>query len=166
MSGQSFTTLESSGAPLLSLRGIAREFPGAKALGGVHLDIHAGEFVAIVGPSGSGKSTLLNVLGLLDTPTAGTYLVHDVDVGRLSEQERAERRAQIFGFVFQESHMVGRDAAARNAVLGLRARGIGPDVQKQLVGPALDRFGLGHRVGTPASLLPAANGNASPSPAP
>jgi macrolide transport system ATP-binding/permease protein len=153
MSGQPLTAPEPSGAPLLSLRGISREFPGTRAISGVDLAIHAGEFVAIVGPSGSGKSTLLNVLGLLDTPTAGTYLVHDVDVGRLSEQERAERRAQLFGFVFQESHMVGRDAAARNAVLGLRARGIGPDVQRHLVGPALDRFGLGHRVGTPASLL-------------
>jgi macrolide transport system ATP-binding/permease protein len=147
------TTVPPTGTPLLSLSGISREFPGAKALGGVDLDIHAGEFVAIVGRSGSGKSTLLNVLGLLDTATAGTYFIRDVDVAQLSEQQRTERRAQIFGFVFQESHMVGRDAAARNAVLGLRARGIGLDVQKQLVGPALERFGLGHRVGTPASLL-------------
>ncbi|MCH6468980.1 ATP-binding cassette domain-containing protein [Sinomonas terrae] len=140
-------------APLLSLRGISREFPGAKALAGVDLDIHEGEFVAIVGPSGSGKSTLLNVLGVLDTPTSGTYRIHGTDVALLREQQRSEERAQTFGFVFQDSHMVGRDPAARNAVLGLRARGISLAVQKRLVGPVLERFGLAHRAGTPASLL-------------
>ncbi|QSZ48868.1 hypothetical protein AYX22_10935 [Arthrobacter sp. D5-1] len=151
------STHESAGPghplPVLSLRGVNRGFPGTKALVDVHLDIHEGEFVAIVGPSGSGKSTLLNVLGLLDRPTSGTYRIRGTDVAEFNERQREDRRAEVFGFVFQESHMVGRDAAARNAVLGLRARGIGFVVQKQLVMPVLDKFGLGHRAATPASLL-------------
>lgn len=139
--------------PILSMRDVQRGFSGAQALNGLHLDIFQGEFVAIVGPSGSGKSTLLNVLGLLDTASAGTYLVQGTDVSGLSERQRAERRASLFGFVFQDSHMVGRDAAARNAVLGLRARGIGLSVQKRLVMPALHKFGLAHKAATPASVL-------------
>ena len=109
--------------------------------------------MAIVGTSGSGKSTLLNVLGLLDVLTSGTYLVQGSDSAALSEKQRSELRAETFGFVFQESHMVGRDTAARNAVLGLRARGVKFRVQEDLVGPTLDQFGLGHRASTPAAKL-------------
>ena len=147
------TSLHAKRMPILSLRGVDRVFPGAKALVDVDLDIHEGEFVAIVGSSGSGKSTLLNVLGLLDTPTGGSYRIRDVNVADLSVREKAALRADVFGFVFQESHMVGRDATARNAVLGLRVRGIGLKVQKQLVMPALKKFGLADRAATPASLL-------------
>ncbi|MBT2587236.1 ATP-binding cassette domain-containing protein [Arthrobacter sp. ISL-95] len=139
--------------PILSMQDVRRGFSGAQALAGLHLDIHQGEFVAIVGSSGSGKSTLLNILGLLDTASAGTYLVEGKDVSGLSERQRAERRASLFGFVFQDSHMVGRDTAARNAVLGLRARGIGLSIQKRLVMPSLHKFGLAHKAAIPASLL-------------
>ncbi|VXB32916.1 Macrolide export ATP-binding/permease protein MacB [Arthrobacter sp. 9V] len=142
-----------SPSPIISLRNASRGFPGTKALSGVHLDIYSGEFLAIVGPSGSGKSTLLNILGLLDTPTAGSYLVHGNDMGEVPAAERASLRARVFGFVFQESHMVGRDAAARNAVLGLRARGVAWKEQNRLVIPTLRRFGLEGRAATPAAML-------------
>ncbi|GAA3279350.1 ATP-binding cassette domain-containing protein [Paenarthrobacter aurescens] len=142
-----------SPGPLISLRNVSRGFPGTKALAGVHLDIYQGEFLAIVGPSGSGKSTLLNVLGLLDTPTAGSYLIHGNEVGEVPAAHRASLRARVFGFVFQEAHMVGRDAAARNAVLGLRARGVAWKEQKRLVTPILRRFGLEDCAATPAAML-------------
>ncbi|MEV7662385.1 ATP-binding cassette domain-containing protein [Paenarthrobacter sp. NPDC089316] len=138
---------------LLSLRGISRSFSGTEALRSIELDIHAGEFVAIVGLSGSGKSTLLNILGLLDTATNGTYQLRGADTAGFTEGQRAESRARTFGFVFQDSHVVGRDSTARNAALGLRARGIQPALQKSLVWPQLQRFGLSHRVGTPAAML-------------
>ncbi|MCR1160159.1 ATP-binding cassette domain-containing protein [Paenarthrobacter sp. UW852] len=141
------------GRPLLSLRNVGRAFPGAKVLQEVDLDVHPGEFLAIVGPSGSGKSTLLNILGLLDTPSSGTYLLHGEDIAAVRTKQRAELRGRVFGFVFQESNMVGRDSTARNAVLGLRARGIAPKTQAQLLVPALRRFGLEHRRNTPASML-------------
>ena len=142
-----------SPSPIISLRNVSRGFPGTKALSGVHLDIYSGEFLAIVGPSGSGKSTLLNILGLLDTPTAGSYLVHGNDMEEIPAAQRASLRARVFGFVFQESHMVGRDAAARNAVLGLRARGVAWKEQNRLVIPTLRRFGLEDRAATPAAML-------------
>lgn len=138
---------------LLSLRGVTRSFSGTEALRSIDLDIHAGEFVAIVGLSGSGKSTLLNILGLLDTATSGTYLLSCANTAGFNEGQRAESRARTFGFVFQDSHVVGRDSTARNATLGLRARGIKAALQKSLVWPQLHRFGLDHRVGTPAAML-------------
>ncbi|OFI39418.1 hypothetical protein BIU82_13890 [Arthrobacter sp. SW1] len=140
-------------APLLRLDKVSRTFRETSALADVSLEIRSGEFVAIIGPSGSGKSTLLNILGLLDRPTSGSYEIHEQSVATLRDIQLTELRARTFGFVFQESHMVGRDTAARNAALGLRARGIGQETQKALLGPALERLGLSHRLSSPASNL-------------
>ena len=88
-----------------------------QALRGVDLTIHTGDWVAIVGPSGSGKSTLLNILGCLDRPTAGSYVIDGIDASGLSEDERASLRAQSIGFVFQTFHLLGHRTALENVML-------------------------------------------------
>ena len=108
-----------SGA-LISLRGIRKHYGGAdgapavEVLRGVDLDIHAGEFVAIVGASGSGKSTLMNMLGCLDRPTTGTYAFAGQDVAGMTADELAWLRREAFGFVFQGYHLIATESAREN----------------------------------------------------
>lgn len=96
--------------PLLQLRGLRRDFPAGDekitVLNDVNLDIHAGELVAIVGASGSGKSTLMNILGCLDKPSAGSYLVAGRETGKLDADELAQLRREHFGFIFQRYHLL------------------------------------------------------------
>ncbi len=124
-------------------------YPGAvpvRALRPVSLRFEAGETAAVAGRSGSGKSTLLNVLGLLDRPTQGRYLVRGVDTALLSESGVTALRARQFGFVFQSFHLLADRTAAENAELGLLYRGMGIWGRREAACEALVRVGLGHRL--------------------
>ena len=106
--------------PIVELRAIGRTFgsdPPVHALRDVELTIYDGDWLAIVGPSGSGKSTLLHILGCLDRPTTGTYLVDGIDAAGLSDEQRAALRAQRIGFVFQTFHLLGHRTAIENVML-------------------------------------------------
>jgi len=116
-----------------------------RALDDVSLAIAHGEFVAIMGPSGSGKSTMLNVLGCLDTPTSGSYVLDGEPVEGLSEDRLAEVRQKRIGFIFQAYHLVGRMTAARNVELPLIFAGVEPRVRRDKVRAALESVGLAHR---------------------
>jgi putative ABC transport system ATP-binding protein len=115
------------------------------ALDDVSLEIARGEFVALMGPSGSGKSTLLNVLGCLDTPTAGAYVLDGEPVQKLSEDELAAVRQKKIAFIFQAYHLVPRMTAARNVELPLIFAGVDPRVRRDKVRAALVSVGLEHR---------------------
>jgi putative ABC transport system ATP-binding protein len=117
-----------------------------RALDDVSLTITRGELTALMGPSGSGKSTMLNVLGCLDTPTSGTYLLEGEPVQRLSEDRLAEVRQKRIGFIFQSYHLVGRMTAARNVELPLIFAGVEPRVRRDRVRAALESVGLAHRI--------------------
>jgi putative ABC transport system ATP-binding protein len=124
-------------------------YPGAvpvRALRPVTLRVAAGEMVAVAGRSGSGKSTLLNVLGLLDRPTEGRYLVRGVDTSLLSESALTALRGREFGFVFQSFHLLADRTAAENAELGLLYRGMSVRQRRATACEALERVGLGHRL--------------------
>jgi putative ABC transport system ATP-binding protein len=148
---------EQATVPLLSLRGLTKVYGAGdtafQALAGVDLDIEAGEFVAIMGPSGSGKSTAMNMLGLLDTPTAGEYFFKGVPVQGLGRDERALIRRQYLGFVFQGFHLLARTSALENVELPLVYRGMPAAQRRAQALQALANVGLtdwAHR--TPAEL--------------
>ena len=115
------------------------------ALKGVDLEIRAGEYVAVMGPSGSGKSTLLNLLGLLDRPSSGTYLLEGRDVTTLSPDEQAQVRSQRIGFVFQSFPLVPRLTASENIALPMTLAGLPLKERNARVDQALRDFGLEHR---------------------
>ena len=133
----------------MALRDIDRVFKlgdsEVHALRQINLTIAAGEYMAVMGPSGSGKSTLLNVLGLLDAPNAGSYLLEGRDVTTLSPDEQAAVRSQRIGFVFQTFHLVPRLTAAQNIELPMMLSGIDPGDRRLRVERALSEFGLKDR---------------------
>jgi putative ABC transport system ATP-binding protein len=116
-----------------------------RALDDVSLKIDAGAYVSIMGPSGSGKSTLLNLLGLLDRPTSGHYLLDGRDVTALSDLEQAQVRNQKIGFVFQMFHLIPRLTAAENVALPLLLAGVAPSRREPLVADALAALDMSDR---------------------
>ena len=115
------------------------------ALSEVHLDIAEGEFVSIAGPSGCGKSTLLAILGLLDSPSDGTYVLNGREVHGLNLAERARIRNREIGFIFQAFNLIGDLTVYENVELPLTYRGMGRDDRKKRVLDALERVGMSHR---------------------
>ncbi|MDX2482555.1 MAG: ABC transporter ATP-binding protein [Pseudodonghicola sp.] len=139
------------GAPpaVIELRGITRVYgrgeAEVRALDGIDLTIRAGEFVAIMGPSGSGKSTAMNVIGCLDSPTAGEYLFNGVDVARLDKDQRALIRRHYLGFVFQGYNLLPRTPALENVELPLIYKGVGAVERRTRALAALEQVGLAQR---------------------
>ena len=115
------------------------------ALSNIHLTIHRGEYVAIAGPSGCGKSTLLSILGLLDSPTSGTYVLNGRPVQDLDVAERARIRNREIGFVFQSFNLIGDLTVFENVELPLSYRGMPAAERAARVKSALERVGMGHR---------------------
>jgi putative ABC transport system ATP-binding protein len=116
------------------------------ALAGIHMDIKKGEYVSISGPSGCGKSTLLAILGLLDTPTDGQYVLNGKPVSGLKMQERARIRNREIGFIFQAFNLIGDLTVYENVELPLTYRGTPSSERKKLVHEALEKVGMSHRV--------------------
>jgi putative ABC transport system ATP-binding protein len=116
------------------------------ALAGIHMDIKKGEYVAIAGPSGCGKSTLLAILGLLDSPSGGSYTLKGKSVENLKLSERARIRNREIGFIFQAFNLIGDLTVYENVELPLTYRGMGSAERKKRVHEALERVGMSHRV--------------------
>ncbi|MEW5986270.1 MAG: ABC transporter ATP-binding protein [Chloroflexota bacterium] len=135
---------------MITLKNITKSYQmGAyqvHALRGVDLTIAAGEFVAIMGPSGSGKSTLMNVIGCLDAPSSGTYLLDGVDVSHTSDNEQARLRNRHIGFVFQQFNLLPRTPAHKQVAMPLLYAGVGRSERYQRARAVLESVGLGDRL--------------------
>ncbi len=142
--------------PVVHLDALTRTFPGppaVEALRQVDLTVQRGDYLALVGPSGSGKSTLLHLLGLLDRPTGGRYLLDGIDTNSLSEPQRAGLRAANIGFVFQAFHLLGHRSNVENVMLSDVYRRGGRSRRRDRAVAALEAVGLGHRLsGYPTTL--------------
>ena len=136
--------------PLITLLDIGRKYViGAEtihALKSVSLTIEKGEFVALMGPSGSGKSTLMNILGCLDTPTKGTYILNGNQVSEMSDSELAEIRNKEIGFVFQTFNLLPRSSSLENVALPLVYAGVSRAQREDRAQKTLESVGLGNRV--------------------
>ncbi|MBE5321466.1 ABC transporter ATP-binding protein [Pedobacter sp. MR2016-19] len=136
--------------PLITIKEIGRKYViGSEvihALKSVSLDINKGEFVALMGPSGSGKSTLMNILGCLDTPSSGTYILNGTNVSQMSDDALAEVRNQEIGFVFQTFNLLPRSTSLDNVALPLIYAGTSKKDRDARAAKALENVGLGNRM--------------------
>jgi putative ABC transport system ATP-binding protein len=136
---------------VIAVRGLVKTYVvgevEVRALRGVSLEVRQGEFVAVTGPSGSGKSTLMHILGCLDRPTAGQYVLDGQDVSRMSKDQLAEVRNRKIGFVFQGFNLLSRTTAVDNVELPLLYRRIKASERRKLAMEALTTVGLGQRAG-------------------
>ena len=135
---------------LIQLQGIKKVFytdeVETHALSDIHLEIRNGEYVAIAGPSGCGKTTLLSILGLLDSPTDGSYVLDGQPVAKLSASDRARVRNRRIGFIFQAFNLIGDLTVYENVELPLTYRGMPSDERRKRVQSALERVGMSHRM--------------------
>jgi putative ABC transport system ATP-binding protein len=143
--------------PLIEFRAVTKVFgtgaAAVHALAGVDLTIEEGAFVAIMGPSGSGKSTAMNIIGCLDEPTSGDYVLQGLSVGRLGRNERALIRRNMLGFVFQHFNLLARTTALENVELPLIYRGMPTAERRALAAKALGTVGLAGRESHTAAEL-------------
>lgn len=140
---------EPATAAVIELRAVGRRFgsdPPVDALVDVNLSIDRGQWLAIVGPSGSGKSTLLNVLGCLDRQTSGTLLFDGIDVGALTDRQRAGLRSRGIGFVFQSFHLMAHRSVIENVMMAEVYRKSSSKGRRERAAAALDQVGLAHRM--------------------
>ena len=136
--------------PLIKIESVYKSYDmGAEivhALRGINLTITRGEYVAIMGPSGSGKSTLMNILGCLDTPTSGSFILNGKQVSEMDDNELADIRNQEIGFVFQTFNLLPRSTSLRNVELPMIYAGIDAEERRQIAKQALISVGLGERI--------------------
>ena len=114
-------------------------------LKGISLQVKQGEFVGVIGPNGSGKSTLMNIIGALDVPTSGTYLLGGEDVGHMSDNQLAEIRNKMIGFIFQQYNLLPRDNLLENVELPLLYAGVGKNERRERAMKALEKVGLAEK---------------------
>jgi len=155
--GDLYPAADAAPVPVISLRGITRIYSSGRlevaALRGVDLDVYQGDFLAIVGPSGSGKSTLMNIIGCLDRPTAGTYLLGGTPVEQLTDDDLARVRGRAIGFVFQSFNLLPRTSALENVATPLLYQGVGRKDRYERAAASLQRLGLGDRMSHEPSEL-------------
>ncbi|GED67132.1 macrolide ABC transporter ATP-binding protein [Brevibacillus reuszeri] len=142
---------------MLHIEGLTKQYKTDEvelfALKNINVHVSKGEFVAIVGPSGSGKSTFMNMLGCLDRPTSGSYILDGIEVTRLKDKELAGVRNQKIGFVFQSFNLLPRATSLRNVEIPMLYAGVGITERKKRATAALQRVGLGQRMGHKPSQL-------------
>ena len=137
-------------APLLKIESVSKIYGTGEtsvyALDDISLVINEGEYVAIMGASGSGKSTLMNIVGCLDTPTIGNFILHGIDVSKLSENKLAQVRSRLIGFVFQSFNLIPRTTAVKNVELPLAYQGVDQFERTERAKKALTAVGLAERM--------------------